>query len=309
MEIIIVTIISNSITLPQLICVRRYNNRYRSWGKYIASSVAIALLPESGILIKTYLDIFEERERMIYYRKWQASLLCITLFLITICMERSNGQLINTTYNSSKSFHQIYASSQLQTPQHHQPGQSDTHSSGNLLSRRKRYIAFPEGSSFSVSSTRIRHILLHLSHQSRLLADIVCRLHFAKRSVSSAIHRSFISVGPSIGGSLMNCPIKHGLLTIEIVNHSLNSWLSVAIVVTCTIVWNWLSISEFLIDWNFCLYLRMIAICVCVFSSMFVCSMGYNGRGCILRALCESTQYFYKKGLNMVEELVRTLFT
>ncbi|KAG4065212.1 hypothetical protein HA402_007609 [Bradysia odoriphaga] len=37
--------------------------------------------------------------------------------------------------------------------------------------------------------------------------------------------------------------------------------------------------------------------------------MGYNGKHCILRALCESTQYFYKKGSNMVEELIRTVFS
>lgn len=37
--------------------------------------------------------------------------------------------------------------------------------------------------------------------------------------------------------------------------------------------------------------------------------MGYNGRSCVLRALCESAQYFYKKGSNMIEELVRTVFT
>lgn len=37
--------------------------------------------------------------------------------------------------------------------------------------------------------------------------------------------------------------------------------------------------------------------------------MGYNGKHCILRALCESTQYFYKKGSNMAEELIRTIFS
>lgn len=37
--------------------------------------------------------------------------------------------------------------------------------------------------------------------------------------------------------------------------------------------------------------------------------MGYNGRQCILRALCESTQYFNKSQSNMVEELVRKVFT
>lgn len=41
----------------------------------------------------------------------------------------------------------------------------------------------------------------------------------------------------------------------------------------------------------------------------FFFSMGYNGRECILRALCESAQYFVGKGTNMVEELIRVVFT
>ncbi|XP_052890091.1 uncharacterized protein LOC128298378 [Anopheles moucheti] len=38
-------------------------------------------------------------------------------------------------------------------------------------------------------------------------------------------------------------------------------------------------------------------------------SMGYDGRDCILRALCESSQYFGGKGSNMVAEMLRTLFS
>lgn len=45
------------------------------------------------------------------------------------------------------------------------------------------------------------------------------------------------------------------------------------------------------------------------FYPRFFFSMGYNGRACILRALCESSQIFHKKSTNMVEELVRTIFT
>ncbi|XP_001648277.2 uncharacterized protein LOC5563976 [Aedes aegypti] len=37
--------------------------------------------------------------------------------------------------------------------------------------------------------------------------------------------------------------------------------------------------------------------------------MGYSGRECILRALCESSQYFGKKGSNMIAEMLRTLFS
>lgn len=37
-------------------------------------------------------------------------------------------------------------------------------------------------------------------------------------------------------------------------------------------------------------------------------SMGYNGRECILRALCETSQFFGKKGTTMVKELLRTAF-
>lgn len=36
--------------------------------------------------------------------------------------------------------------------------------------------------------------------------------------------------------------------------------------------------------------------------------MGYNGRQCVLRALCESTQYFVKKRSNLAEEMIRTIF-
>lgn len=36
--------------------------------------------------------------------------------------------------------------------------------------------------------------------------------------------------------------------------------------------------------------------------------MGYNGRECILRALCETSQFFGKKGTTMVKELLRTAF-
>ncbi|XP_062559173.1 uncharacterized protein LOC134223972 [Armigeres subalbatus] len=37
--------------------------------------------------------------------------------------------------------------------------------------------------------------------------------------------------------------------------------------------------------------------------------MGYRGRECILRALCESSQYFGRKGSNMISEMLRTLFS
>lgn len=47
---------------------------------------------------------------------------------------------------------------------------------------------------------------------------------------------------------------------------------------------------------------RIINIC-------FYSSMGYSGRECVLRALCESSQYFRKKGSNMVAEMLRTLFS
>ncbi|KAH8382083.1 hypothetical protein KR009_001732 [Drosophila setifemur] len=38
-------------------------------------------------------------------------------------------------------------------------------------------------------------------------------------------------------------------------------------------------------------------------------SMGYNGRDCILRTLCESRQYFQRTKLNMVGEMMRTIFS
>lgn len=36
--------------------------------------------------------------------------------------------------------------------------------------------------------------------------------------------------------------------------------------------------------------------------------MGYNGRDCILRALCESQQTFGRKGTHLIAELLRTVF-
>ncbi|XP_053671766.1 uncharacterized protein LOC128721977 [Anopheles nili] len=38
-------------------------------------------------------------------------------------------------------------------------------------------------------------------------------------------------------------------------------------------------------------------------------SMGYAGRDCILRAMCESPQYFGSRGGNMIAEMLRTLFS
>ncbi|XP_049871773.1 uncharacterized protein LOC126370792 [Pectinophora gossypiella] len=38
-------------------------------------------------------------------------------------------------------------------------------------------------------------------------------------------------------------------------------------------------------------------------------NMGYNGRQCILKTLCETTQRLVPHGENMVEEMFRTLFT
>ncbi|XP_055530584.1 uncharacterized protein LOC129721711 [Wyeomyia smithii] len=38
-------------------------------------------------------------------------------------------------------------------------------------------------------------------------------------------------------------------------------------------------------------------------------SMGHNGRQCVLRALCESSQFFGNKGSNMAKEMLRSLFS
>lgn len=37
--------------------------------------------------------------------------------------------------------------------------------------------------------------------------------------------------------------------------------------------------------------------------------MGFDGRECVQRAICESSQFFKRKGLNLIEELLRTIFT
>ncbi|XP_043071125.1 uncharacterized protein LOC6563888 [Drosophila grimshawi] len=38
-------------------------------------------------------------------------------------------------------------------------------------------------------------------------------------------------------------------------------------------------------------------------------NMGYNGRDCVLRTLCESRQYFQRNKMNMVGEMLRTIFS
>lgn len=38
-------------------------------------------------------------------------------------------------------------------------------------------------------------------------------------------------------------------------------------------------------------------------------SMGHNGKECVKRALCESKQMFKARGGNMIEEMIRTLFS
>lgn len=38
-------------------------------------------------------------------------------------------------------------------------------------------------------------------------------------------------------------------------------------------------------------------------------SMGHNGKDCIKKALCESKQYFKNRNGNMIEEMVKTLFS
>ncbi|XP_033241716.1 uncharacterized protein [Drosophila pseudoobscura] len=38
-------------------------------------------------------------------------------------------------------------------------------------------------------------------------------------------------------------------------------------------------------------------------------NMGYNGRDCVLRTLCESRQYFQRTKMNMVGEMLRTIFS
>lgn len=37
-------------------------------------------------------------------------------------------------------------------------------------------------------------------------------------------------------------------------------------------------------------------------------SMGYNGRDCVLRTLCESRQYFQRNKMNMIGEMLRVIF-
>uniref|UniRef100_A0A0A1XQ65 Eukaryotic translation initiation factor 3 subunit A n=3 Tax=Zeugodacus cucurbitae TaxID=28588 RepID=A0A0A1XQ65_ZEUCU len=38
-------------------------------------------------------------------------------------------------------------------------------------------------------------------------------------------------------------------------------------------------------------------------------NMGYNGRNCVLRALCESRQYFARTKMGMIGEILRVIFS
>lgn len=37
--------------------------------------------------------------------------------------------------------------------------------------------------------------------------------------------------------------------------------------------------------------------------------IGYNGRDCVLRALCETTEFFGRKGSTMMKEILRLVFS
>lgn len=43
--------------------------------------------------------------------------------------------------------------------------------------------------------------------------------------------------------------------------------------------------------------------------NIFNFSMGYNGRECIFRALCEASQRLLPRGGTMIEQLFRKIFT
>lgn len=124
------------------------------------------------------------------------------------------------------------------------------------------------------------------------------RWRFARHSGLSATLRTFTSVGPWIGVSPMSFRMKHGLLINGIDRPCRGRWFKDDIAGICIIDSKWPSTSKW----------KRVS-CCSRFQTSHVFSMGYNGRECILRALCESAQYFFKKGSNMVEELVRTVFT
>lgn len=83
--------------------------------------------------------------------------------------------------------------------------------------------------------------------------------------------------------------------------------------------------KDFVIFFSFCLNPLLqhstfasfgwaVVIVVAVFlwcSIIFFCiihSMGFNGRECVLRALCETSQLFGAKGATMIKEMLRTVF-
>lgn len=82
-------------------------------------------------------------------------------------------------------------------------------SSCTSKSRRKRYVAFPEGSSFSVSVFANTFNGYHSVTPG--IAASFCRLRFVPLWVLSETRASSTSVGPSIGDWHMICRTRRGL--------------------------------------------------------------------------------------------------
>lgn len=104
-----------------------------------------------------------------------------------------------------------------------------------ILSRRKRYVAFPEGSSFSVNNANFIIEILTVS---------VFRWHFARHSAWLAIPKQITWVGHWIGASHTISRIRRGLSSIGIRKWRRNQLLNDDIAAIYTVAWRPPLISE-----------------------------------------------------------------
>lgn len=166
----------------------------------------------------------------------------------------------------------------------------DTTGNGKILSRKKRWLAFPDGSSVAVSINH-KHKIRNKTSTSRHLC--VVRLEWLVIPLWTTL------VGLLTGVAPMTYLIKHGWdrMLMDSISWRRNQKSRGASGVIFTARSKSCLISKFSVTLKLLWFL--------FFSKS---RMGFNGRDCIGRALCESSKYFDQRKGNMVEELMKTMF-
>uniref|UniRef100_A0A1A9ZCJ1 Uncharacterized protein n=1 Tax=Glossina pallidipes TaxID=7398 RepID=A0A1A9ZCJ1_GLOPL len=139
----------------------------------------------------------------------------------------------------------------------------------HLLSRPKRYLSFPEGSSFSVCDM----LLL------RLIACVCMRKHVYVNKANCPFDYMSFGLNWGVAYDLPN--------TTWILNHLHGFGKHPA------------PLAALHRRYRRNLYKEI---------EIVMDNMGYNGHDCVLRALCESRQYFRQEKMSMIGEMLRTIF-